>query len=143
MNAIHVPAPSKDAFNKDRRVSDLIRAQVNHFKHLEYKLPAELKQGIPQHAIVSENDAAKYILAMTRFLKTRSAGAAGVASAAAALGTIKAKTKTAIAPTEGLALAASAERETGGKSVKGKRAGSGKGQKRMPKFSGPSGTGKI
>jgi len=49
MDPIHVPGPPKEAFNKNRRVSDLIRAQVNHLKHIESKLPANLRQGIPQH----------------------------------------------------------------------------------------------
>ena len=35
MEPIHVPGPPKEAFNKNRRVSDLIRAQVNHLKHIE------------------------------------------------------------------------------------------------------------
>jgi len=35
MEPIRVPRPPAEAFNKKRRVSDLIRAQVNHFKHVE------------------------------------------------------------------------------------------------------------
>jgi hypothetical protein len=73
MDPIHVPGPPKEAFNKNRRVSDLIRAQVNHLKHLESKLPPNLRQGIPQHPIVTEDDAARYIAPMTRLLRAQGA----------------------------------------------------------------------
>ena len=43
MEPILVPGPPKEAFRKLRPVSDLIRSQVNHFKHLEAKLPAEVR----------------------------------------------------------------------------------------------------
>lgn len=69
MDVINVPAPPKEAFNKHRRISDLIRAQIIHLKHLEEKLPANQRVGLPQHAIVTENDAALYIAAMTRLLR--------------------------------------------------------------------------
>jgi hypothetical protein len=71
MEPIHVPSPPKTAFNKQRRMSDLIRKQVEHFKHLEHKLPAELRDRLPQHPIVSEDDAARYIAPMTRLLLSR------------------------------------------------------------------------
>lgn len=77
MDVIHVPAPPKKAFDKLRPISDLIRAQVNHFKHLEAKLSPEQRQGIPQHRITTENDAAHYIAAMTTFLRS------GIAAASA------------------------------------------------------------
>lgn len=70
MNVIHVPAPPKGAFHKFRPMSDLIKAQVNHFKHLEEKLTPEQRQGIPQHRITTENDAALYIASMTRLLRS-------------------------------------------------------------------------
>ena len=37
MGVIHVPPPSREAFNKFRPMSDLIKSQVKHFKHLEEK----------------------------------------------------------------------------------------------------------
>lgn len=76
MEPIHVLAPPKEAFNKNRRISDLIRAQINHLKHIEYKLPEGLRQAIPQHPIVTENDAALYIAAMTRLLRAQPVAAA-------------------------------------------------------------------
>ncbi len=75
MEPILVPGPPKEAFRKLRPVSDLIRWQVNHFKHLEAKLPAEVRTTLPQHVIVTEDDAARYIVAMTRFLRSRIAEA--------------------------------------------------------------------
>jgi len=70
MEPIHVPPTPSQAFNKNRRISDLIRAQVQHLKHLENKLPAEVRQQLPQHPIVTEDDAARYIAPMTRLLRS-------------------------------------------------------------------------
>ena len=67
MEVIHVPGPPKEAFNKNRPISDLIRAQVNHLKHLEANLPADVRQQLPQHEITTEDDAARYIGAMTSY----------------------------------------------------------------------------
>ena len=71
MEPIHVPSTPRTAFNKNRRMSDLIRAQIQHLKHLEDKLPAQLRQQIPQHPIVTEDDAARYIAPMTRLLRAQ------------------------------------------------------------------------
>jgi hypothetical protein len=68
---IHVPAPAKGAFNKHRRLSDLIKAQVKHLKHIEHGLPQEIRDTLPQHPIVTENDAALYIASMTTLLCSR------------------------------------------------------------------------
>lgn len=68
MEPIRVPAPPKEAFNKHRRVSDLIRKQVNHFKHLEQKLPENQRNALPQHNVVTEDQAARYIAEMTGLL---------------------------------------------------------------------------
>jgi hypothetical protein len=73
MEPIFVPETPKSAFNKSRRISDLIRKQVEHFKHLEHKLPPEIQATLPQHSIVSEDDAARYIGPMTRFFLSRKA----------------------------------------------------------------------
>lgn len=103
MEPIRVPAPPKQAFNKHRRMSDLIRKQVHHFKHLEQKLPDEVREQIPQHHVVTENDAAQYIAAMTKLLlsgemKTTQAPPAGTARKGAAN-----------SETRGLSLVAAAE----------------------------------
>lgn len=68
MKPILVPGPPASAFNKHRRASDLIKKQVEHFKHLEDKLSYEERAILPRHAILSEDDAARYIAAFTRYL---------------------------------------------------------------------------
>src|SRR5450631_1506445 len=102
METIHVPGPPKQAFNKNRRISDLIRAQVNHLKHVEATLPAALRSGIPQHEITTEDDAARYIAAMTPLLHAQAAAAAAQAAAAT-------KTPIPIRRNQGLAIAAGAD----------------------------------
>lgn len=71
MEPILVPGPPPSAFNKHRRASDLIKKQVEHFKHIEAKLSAEERAQLPTHAIVSEDDAARYIAVFTRYLLAR------------------------------------------------------------------------
>jgi hypothetical protein len=70
METIHVPAPPKEAFNKHRRMSDLIKAQVSHLKHVEERFPQAIREALPVHQIVTENDAAQYIAAMTSILRS-------------------------------------------------------------------------
>lgn len=71
MNTILVPGPPKTAFNKHRRISDLIKAQVTHLKHLEHKMPEAVRAKLPQHAIITENDAALYIASMTELFRSQ------------------------------------------------------------------------
>jgi hypothetical protein len=71
MDPIVVPAPPREAFNKHRPISDLIRNQVEHFKHVEQKLPDDVRQKLPSHAITTEDEAARYIHAMTAYLLSR------------------------------------------------------------------------
>ena len=71
MEPILIPSVPREAFNKHRRMSDLVRHQVDHFKHIESKLPANIRAKLPQHAIVNEGEAARYIGAMTAYLLTR------------------------------------------------------------------------
>jgi hypothetical protein len=71
MELIRVPRPPAGAFHKERRISDLIRAQVNHLKHVEQKLTAEQRRSIPQRGVTTEGEAAQYIAAMTAVLRRR------------------------------------------------------------------------
>lgn len=73
MNPIQVPRPPKEAFNKDRPVSDLIRSQVEHFRHVESKLTQAQRSILPQDYIRTEHEAAQYISAMTTLLLSQSA----------------------------------------------------------------------
>jgi hypothetical protein len=103
MEPIRVPRPPAEAFNKKRRVSDLIRAQVNHFKHVEHKLSAEQRLTVPQHGITTEEDAAKYIAAMTEMLRGKS-----IPSALAGRKAASKRKATPFRPAAGIPLAASA-----------------------------------
>ena len=71
MEPVLIPSVPKEAFNKHRRISDLVRKQVEHFKHIEEKLPADVREKLPQHAITTEDDAARYITAITTYLLSR------------------------------------------------------------------------
>jgi hypothetical protein len=132
MEPIRVPKPPSQAFRKNRRVSDLIRAQTNHLKHVEEKLPPSLRQQIPQHAIVTEADAASYIGAMTRLFHTL-----GDASVTPAPQQPPSSQPIPIRPAKTLQLAAAAEPaagkapgEAGKACAKAKKSGSpGKGRK--------------
>jgi len=136
MDVIQVPPPPKKAFNKNRRMSDLIRAQVDHFHHLERNMPAALQSDLDPHSLVTEADAAKYIAHMTRVLLNKPAAkkASGpmlvktgrsVKSAAPALpqkglaiaasGTKPAKKATPIKPVKKVVAKKSAVKKTAGK----------------------------
>ena len=108
METIHVPRPPAEAFNKNRRVSDLIRAQVNHFKHIEQKLSAEQRRSIPQQGVTTEGEAAQYIAAITAALHPKPVAAASPGPQA--VPGIQRVTPRPV-PGEGLAIAAAAAPE--------------------------------
>lgn len=114
MEPIHVPRPPKEAFNRNRPVSDLIRHQVEHFRHLEHRLSPELRQTLPQQRVLTEADAARYIAAMTRLLKSQAPTAATPRPAPAVM-----PAPAPAAPAQGLDLAASAAKKKPAK--KGKK----------------------
>ena len=132
MDPIRVPKPPTQAFNKLRRVSDLIRAQTNHLKHVEQRLPPPLRQQIPQHAVVTEADAATYIAAMTRLFQEQGAVAPGPVEVPS-----RRKPPTPIRSEQVLQLAASAEPEGASTSSNAKNSKSPK-----KSISGPSPKGK-
>ncbi|MGA2887535.1 MAG: hypothetical protein ABSE51_05735 [Terracidiphilus sp.] len=112
METIRVPRPPAEAFNKNRRVSDLIRAQVNHLKHIEQKLSAEQRSEIPQHGITTEGEAAQYIGAMTAFLRGQPAADSSRGSQEVPGIRLVASRRPARAkPEEGIDIAAGAETE--------------------------------
>ena len=104
MEVIPVPPTPKQAFHTGRPMSDLIKAQVKHFKHVEAKLTPEQRESIPQHRITTENEAALYITAMTRLLRS----GVGERPAKPKLVPIAAKRSSPRTPAKGLAIAASA-----------------------------------
>jgi hypothetical protein len=115
MELIHVPAPSKDAFNKHRHLSDLIKAQIKHLKHVEHGLLQEIRDTLPQHPIVTENEAAVYIASMTALLHSRAVTPEAPAKLAS-----RARQPSLIRPSSGISLAAAAG-QTSGKSSSRKK----------------------
>src|SRR5882757_10312306 len=71
MEPVLVPGTPKEAFNKHRLISDLVKKQVEHFKHVEEKLPSDVRASLPQHDIGTEIEAARYISAITSYLLSR------------------------------------------------------------------------
>ena len=71
MEPILIHSVPREAFNKHRPISDLVRKQIEHFKHVEEKLPQDVRAKLPQHDVVTENDAARYISSMTAYLLSR------------------------------------------------------------------------
>jgi hypothetical protein len=67
---IRVGAPPKTAFNQNRPISDLIRSQVEHLKHVEERLTPEERRALPAEEIKTEAQAARYIAAMTTVLQS-------------------------------------------------------------------------
>lgn len=72
MDPIRVPRPPQQAFNKNRPVSDLLKAQIKHFQHLEDKLHPDMRSSMPAHELTTESAAARYIAHMTETLRSES-----------------------------------------------------------------------
>jgi hypothetical protein len=118
MEPIFVPAPAKSAFNKNRRVSDLLISQLKHFQHVEKKNGIEIHPALAAD-IHTEAGAARYIAQITRAIRAQ-AKPAGIA-AVPAVPASPAKPKLPAAPKSGLALAASAAKAPSGKPRKRKK----------------------
>jgi hypothetical protein len=72
--SIRVPLPQPTSYRKDRPISDLIKAQLQHIHHAESaRLPREKRDGRRPENIQTEAEAASYIAAVTRVLHPRSA----------------------------------------------------------------------
>lgn len=66
MVLIHVPKP-KNAYNPDRPVGSLLKAQVDHLREAESKLPLRYRHQIDTYvkAIKTEGEAATYVRKVT------------------------------------------------------------------------------
>jgi hypothetical protein len=64
MTMIHVPRP-KNAFNPNRPVSALLKAQMEYLHEAEKRLPLQYHSEIYVNAIRTEGEAAKYIRHVT------------------------------------------------------------------------------
>jgi len=66
---IRVPRPPDSAMNRDRPISDLIKAQLAHIHHAESaRLPKEKRDGRRPEDIRTESEAASYIATVTSVL---------------------------------------------------------------------------
>src|ERR1035441_6968622 len=66
---IRIPVPPASAMNKNRPISDLIKAQLLHIQHAESaRLPKHKRDGRQPQDIHTEAEAASYIAAVTRVL---------------------------------------------------------------------------
>jgi hypothetical protein len=65
---VAVPAPPKTAFHGHRKLSSLLRSQVEHFYEAEMRLPPEQRTGIDIATVDTEYEAADYIARMTQIL---------------------------------------------------------------------------
>jgi hypothetical protein len=70
MTVIKVPRPPESAFNKDRKVSSLLRTQLEHLQEAEFRLPARAQTNVYINAIKTEGEAADYIGRVTARLRT-------------------------------------------------------------------------
>lgn len=67
-NFVNVPKPASTAYNPDRPLekNKLIKAQVEHFKHVDDKLPPEFQTGVDIATVTTEGRAGEYIRLVTR-----------------------------------------------------------------------------
>ena len=71
MARIRVPKPPPGAMNKDRRISELLKSQLQHMREVENQLPHHHRTRTNIDAIRTEGEAAKYIRAITAKLHLR------------------------------------------------------------------------
>lgn len=65
MAKIHVPKPPKSAWNPNRKVSSLLKMQVEQLHHAARRLPLQYRSATYINAIKTEGEAAAYIREMT------------------------------------------------------------------------------
>jgi hypothetical protein len=69
VTCIRIPVPPASAMNKDRPISDLIKAQLLHIHHAESaRLPRHKRDGRTPADIRTEAEAASYIASVTAVL---------------------------------------------------------------------------
>src|ERR1700716_4042828 len=71
MEPILIHSVPREAFSKHGPISELVRKRIEHLKPVEEKLSQDVRAKLPQHEIVTENDAARYIHAMTAHMLSR------------------------------------------------------------------------
>jgi hypothetical protein len=80
MTLIHVPRPPKSAFDPNRPVSGLLKAQMEHLHQAASKLPLRYRSEVYVNAIKTEGEAGRYIREVTEAIHSahRDAAAARV-----------------------------------------------------------------
>ena len=68
MAVIKIPRPPAAAMDKNRPVSSLLRMQIEHMQHAEFRLPANKQTNIYINTIKTEGEAAEYIRLVTERL---------------------------------------------------------------------------
>ena len=68
MEPIRVPRPSPAAFHKNRRISDLLLWQIQHFQHVAQKKSIKIHPEVARD-VHTEGGAARYIATVTRALQ--------------------------------------------------------------------------
>jgi len=76
MVAIQVPRPPKSAFNPNRPVSALLKAQVEYLHEAERRLPLRYRSETYINAIKTEGEASEYIREVTEAIHNAHAEAA-------------------------------------------------------------------
>jgi ArsR family metal-binding transcriptional regulator len=69
MVIIHVPRPPRSAWNPNRKVSSLLKMQVEQLHHAARRLPLQYRSEAYINAIKTEGEAAKYIREMTQAIR--------------------------------------------------------------------------
>jgi hypothetical protein len=69
MTLIHVPRPPQSAFDPNRPVNALLKAQMEHLHVAASKLPLKYRSDIYLNAIKTEGEAARYIHEVTEAIR--------------------------------------------------------------------------
>jgi hypothetical protein len=76
MTLIKVPRPPKSAYDPNRPVSALLKAQIDYLHHAARRLPLRYRSKIYVNAIKTEGEAARYIREVTQAIQDAHADAA-------------------------------------------------------------------
>jgi hypothetical protein len=124
MQLVRVPKPSPDAFHKNRRISDLLAWQLEHFKHVAKKKSLKVDPQIVRDT-QTEDGAARYIAAVTRALTGRATVSTAKGSAVFPIeqGRKRSQKKAVTTPQTGIAasIAAAAEARSADRSATTRR----------------------
>lgn len=74
MTVIRVPKTPASAMNPDRPISGLLKNQIVHLQHAEFRLPARDQTNIYINKIKTEGEAAEYIRQVTAKIHPEASG---------------------------------------------------------------------